>query len=87
LRVIPSFQNDHRNLILLKGENFMSNYLASIDNYSTKELVEELLKKEGVEQMTVAPHKKFNIIIEENWEGKRDSTEQEGCARILIIID
>ncbi len=66
----------------------MPNYLGgSISDYSTKELVNELLKREGVEQMNVAPHKDFVISIDENFEGKRDGCEGEGSAIILIVTD
>lgn len=65
----------------------MPNYLNGISDYSTKELVNELLKREGVEQMNVAPHKDYSISIDENFDGEKDGCEGTGSAIILIVTD
>lgn len=65
----------------------MPNYLTGISEYTTEELVNELLKRKGVEQYTVAPHTDFSINIDENWDGHTDGCVMEGSARILIVTD
>lgn len=65
----------------------MPNSLPNIHAYSTKQLVDELITRQGVEQLTVAPHTEFSVNIDENWEGDNYWTIQEGSARILIITD
>lgn len=65
----------------------MPNSLPNIHVYSTKQLVEELLTRQGVEQLTVAPYKEYNIKIEETWEENYEDWFGTGTARILIITD
>lgn len=65
----------------------MPNSLPNIHAYSTAQLVEELLTRQGVEQYTVAPDADFHLQIDETWDGEDDWTIQSGSARILIITD
>jgi hypothetical protein len=65
----------------------MPNSLPNIHAYSTNQLVEELLTRKGVEQMTVAPHTQAEIGIDEDWDDNHDWAKVDGCARILIITD
>lgn len=48
--------------------------MESLKNISTKELVEELSKREGVEKKIIGPYQKENISA-------------EGPAIILLVID
>lgn len=61
--------------------------LTGITEYSTKELVKELNKRSSVEQMTVAPHAEYLIVIDEDWEGDFDHSVGEGSAVVLVIKD
>jgi len=56
-------------------------------NVSTKELVEELAKREGVIEHTVAPHAPYDVWISENWNGTAENVSETGPARILVVID
>ncbi len=71
----------------IKEEKKLPKKLSSISDYSTKELVNELSKREGVEQMKVAPHKDYLINVDENFEGEKDGCEGTGSAIILIVTD
>ena len=48
--------------------------MTDITEYSTKELVEELSKREGVTEYVVPPHEGREYWI-------------EGAARVLVVID
>ena len=48
--------------------------MSELSNISTKELVEELKKREGVETTTVEPHDKKEITV-------------EGATVVLVVID
>ncbi len=50
--------------------------------YTTKQLVEELARREGVEEMVVAPEESYKISDEEGRE-----ILDTGPARILVVID
>lgn len=65
----------------------MPNSLPNIHAYTTKQLVDELLTRQGVEQYTVAPNAEFHLQIDETWDGEKDWTNESGSARILIITD
>jgi len=65
----------------------MPNSFKEIEKYKTCELVAELSKRQGVEKMTAAPYSKFDININENWDGKKYGAELTRSAVILIITD
>ena len=65
----------------------MPNYLIGISEYTTKELVRELLKRKGVEVMTVAPHSICTVKIDKDWEGKKEVAEFDGSATVLVVAD
>lgn len=65
----------------------MPNYLKGIEEYSTKELILELVMREGIEQLTVAPYSEFVINIDKDWNDESESWNDEGSARILIVKD
>lgn len=65
----------------------MPNYLTSIHNYSTEELIDELLEREGVENHTVAPCKEARVTIEGDWWGDSEDAQYEGSARIIVIAN
>lgn len=52
-----------------------------MEKYSTKELHEELAKREGVNEIVIGPHEPFKIVTDQ---GDYEST---GPAHILINID
>jgi hypothetical protein len=55
---------------------------------TTKELVDELAKREGVTEHTCAPHQPYSIWISIDFEGRSPDTIREtGPARILVVID
>ena len=65
----------------------MQNYLTTIRDYTTSELVAELRKRQGVNEMTVTPYSECRITIDENWEGNEDNCEFDGSAIVLVVID
>jgi hypothetical protein len=65
----------------------MPNYLKELSDYSTRELVSELAKREGVDKMTVAPHAEINIKIDEDWYGDKEDYVETGSAIILVVGD
>lgn len=52
-----------------------------MEKYSTKELHEELVKREGVNEIVIGPHEPFKIVTDQ---GDYKST---GPARLLINVD
>ena len=52
-----------------------------LSNFSTKELVEELSKREAVEKITVEPYEQYSITVEEQ------KANVEGPVVILRIWD
>ena len=52
-----------------------------MENKTTKEIHEELAKREGVKEVVVGPHEPFKIVTDQ---GEYEST---GPAHILINID
>lgn len=58
--------------------------MGTINEISTKELVEELEKREAVELVWINPYEPFQITAN----GKRVETQvKEGCCTILIVWD
>lgn len=53
-------------------------------NISTKDLVEELVKREAVEEITVDPYDKFEIKVKDL---PAEVSIKEGPACILVIWD
>lgn len=58
-----------------------------LSGISTKDLVEELAKREGVTEHTVAPHAPYDVRISENWKRTAENVSETGPARILVVID
>lgn len=51
---------------------------------STAELCEELKEREAVQEISVEPYQKFEVILD----GKAEETEiKEGPARVFIVWD
>lgn len=55
-----------------------------MEGISTKELIEELSKREGVQHVWVKPYEEVNLIINDK---KQNLQIKEGPARILLIYD
>ena len=55
-----------------------------LEDYSTKELVEEIIKRTGTQHMCVKPYEKISIEIDNK---KQDLHVNEGPAKIVLIYD
>jgi hypothetical protein len=60
---------------------------ATLAAISTKDLVDELAKREGVQEHTVAPRAPYDLWISETWDRHADNLNETGPARILVVID
>jgi len=56
--------------------------MLELSNFSTKELVEELKKRDGVDSIQVNPYVRYEINVEEN-----PRIKETGPAIILNVID
>ena len=54
---------------------------------STKELVEELSNREGVEDIGVGPHQEYRLETQANEDYDAVNKEDSGPATILVVID
>lgn len=71
-----------------EGGTTMPNYLSgTLADYSTKELVEELQRRDGVEQYEVSPHQPYNINMLGTDNYVESAIVGEGPALILVVID
>ncbi len=55
-----------------------------MEEISTKELIEELLKREAIQHFWIKPYEKVSLIISDK---KQNLQVNEGPARILLIYD
>jgi len=53
-----------------------------LSEFTKKEIVEELCKREGVKEIWIEPYERYAIIPE-----RSDSVHDTGAARILVVID
>ena len=60
--------------VIIDSSTFLK--IQDMSYFTTKDLVEELAKREGVQEFQFEPHKKIDF----NW-------KSEGPARILVVID
>lgn len=56
----------------------------AMEEISTKELIEELLKREAIQHFWIKPYEKVSLIISDK---KQNLQVNEGPARILLIYD
>ncbi len=73
---------------VIDGCETCNNYIdtmRSIYNFTNKELVEELRKREGVKSIDVKPHNSYYISVDEDL--KDIELDETGPAIILIVTD
>jgi hypothetical protein len=58
-----------------------------LKDYSTRELVEELRKREGVEAADVDPYVKYEVIVGEDGDNPGYRKGDTGPAVLFIVID
>ena len=56
-----------------------------LNEFSTKELVEELRKREGVKSMNVTPYNSYFVFVDDDFEDIE--VDETGPAIILIVTD
>lgn len=59
--------------------------IRSIGNFTTKELIEELRKRENVNYIDVKPNNSYYISVDEDFEDIE--IDEVGPATILVVID